>query len=106
MCVYIICTNPNDYFANPATEPKKTVPLNQTELFFSCPSVQVAAAAYGLPGQTGVGSNGPAGGLSSQQAAIQAAQGAALAQQQGVMMQYPSSVQQFQVNGQPTTIAL
>ena len=73
-----------------------------------------AAAAYGVPQQTTNGSNGvspAAGQLSSQQAAL-AAQGAALAQQQaGVMMQaaaaYPASaVQQFQVNGQPTTIAL
>lgn len=73
-----------------------------------------AAAAYGVPQQTNNGSNGvspAAGQLTSQQAAL-AAQGAALAQQQaGVMMQaaaaYPASaVQQFQVNGQPTTIAL
>jgi len=73
-----------------------------------------AAAAYGVPQQSTNGSNGvspAAGQLSSQQAAL-AAQGAALAQQQaGVMMQaaaaYPASaVQQFQVNGQPTTIAL
>jgi len=78
----------------------------------SLPGVQVAAAAaYGVPGQTTNGSAGSAAGLTSQQAALaaQAAQGAALAQQQGVMMQaaYPASaVQQFQVNGQPTTIAL
>ena len=54
-------------------------------------------------------SHGRVGGVTSQQAAL-AAQGAALAHQQaGVMMQaaYPASaVQQFQVNGQPTTIAL
>jgi len=78
----------------------------------SLPGVQVAAAAaYGVPGQTTNGSAASAAGLTSQQAALaaQAAQGAALAQQQGVMMQaaYPASaVQQFQVNGQPTTIAL
>ena len=51
--------------------------------------MQVAAAAYGVAGQT-AGSGGSAGSgagqLSSQQAAL-AAQGAALAQQQGVMMQ-------------------
>jgi len=73
-----------------------------------------AAAAYGVPGQPASnGSSGvspAAGQLTTQQAAL-AAQGAALAQQQaGVMMQaaaYPASaVQQFQVNGQPTTIAL
>ena len=73
-----------------------------------------AAAAYGVPGQAASnGSSGvspAAGQLTTQQAAL-AAQGAALAQQQaGVMMQaaaYPASaVQQFQVNGQPTTIAL
>ena len=81
-------------------------------LFRSLPGVQVAAAAaYGVPGQTTNGTAASATGLTSQQAALaaQAAQGAALAQQQGVMMQaaYPASaVQQFQVNGQPTTIAL
>ena len=74
-----------------------------------------AAAAYGVPsGQSSNGNTGvtaATGQLTSQQAAL-AAQGAALAQQQaGVMMQaaaaYPASaVQQFQVNGQPTTIAL
>ena len=56
-----------------------------------------------------MGGVGGVGGVTSQQAAL-AAQGAALAHQQaGVMMQaaYPASaVQQFQVNGQPTTIAL
>lgn len=79
----------------------------------SLPGVQVAAAAaYGVPGQTNNGSAASAAGLTSQQAALaaQAAQGAALAQQQGVQMMqagYPASaVQQFQVNGQPTTIAL
>ena len=76
-----------------------------------------AAAAYGVPGQTSNGSSvtgavtPAAGQLTTQQQQALAAQGAALAQQQaGVMMQaaaYPASaVQQFQVNGQPTTIAL
>ena len=72
-----------------------------------------AAAAYGMPGQTAAGTAATAAtaGLTSQQQAAlaaQAAQGAALAQQPSVVMQaYPSTaVQQFQVNGQPTTIAL
>lgn len=70
----------------------------------SLPGVQVAAAAaYGVPGQNGT--SGSSSGLTSQQAAL-AAQGAALAQQQGVMMQAAYPTQQFQVNGQPTTIAL
>ena len=88
---------------------------SRTSFIRSLPAgVQLSAAAYGVPaGQNSNSSSGvtaAAGQLTSQQAAL-AAQGAALAQQQaGVMMQaaaYPASaVQQFQVNGQPTTIAL
>jgi len=68
------------------------------------------AATYGLnpsslnPTQNGTSASSTAAGLSSQQAAL-AAQGAALAQQ-GVMMQAAYPAQQFQVSGQPTTIAL
>ena len=65
--------------------------------FRSLPGVQVAAAAYGVPG-------GPGAATSSQQAAL-AAQGVSLSQQQqqqGVMMQAYPGLQQFQ----PTTIAL
>lgn len=99
----------------------------------SLPGVQAVQAAYGVP-TTQSFSNGSPGGaalgsaaaaaaaagltpgqqqqvaqLAAQQAGLQGAALAQAQQAQGVMMQatYPASaVQQFQVSGQPTTIAL
>nr|XP_040576672.1 nucleolysin TIA-1-like [Lepeophtheirus salmonis] len=80
--------------------------------FSALPSMQVAAAAsYGVPSQTAVSAATAAQLPPGQQAAAAlAAQGLAATQQPGVVhVPYPTaapSVQQFQVNGQPTTIAL
>lgn len=80
------------------------------------PGMQVAAASYGVPSQSAAVTAATAGQMAPGQQAALAAQGAALAQQPTAagVVHVPyhgaaaaaTAVQQFQVNGQPTTLAL
>ena len=94
-------------------------------LFFcsGLPGMQVAASAYGVPTNTNAGvTAATAGQLAAPSQAALAAQGLAATQQPAaaaaaaaaagvVHVPYPpgaaaTAVQQFQMNGQPTTLAL